>query len=52
MTRLEIEKFRNRIHRRIRGEFTVQERQRYEDAKEIYNTIVKNNGGKNPLFGF
>lgn len=51
MTRSEVERFHAGMSRRIRGEFTPQERERINRAKETYRIILKNNGGKNPIFG-
>ncbi len=52
MKKSEVEHFRLEMARRMRGDLTPQERHRIEQANETYNTIMKRNGGKNPLFGF
>lgn len=52
MTREEIMRFRREMARRMRGEFTPREREHYSRAKTTYETILNNNGGKNPILGY
>jgi len=52
MSRNDVRRFRANVSRQIRGEFTPRERELYHFAKETYETILKNNGGKNPILGF
>lgn len=52
MTMREIEHFRAKLSRRLRGQLTKREQEQLDSAKETYNTIIENNGGKNPLLGF
>lgn len=51
MSREDIKRFRSGIARRMSGDFTPQERERYNRAKNTYDVIIKNNGGKNPILG-
>lgn len=55
MTKDEIIHFRNELERRVRGEFTQSEindiRHENEKRERIYNQIMANCGGKNPIFG-
>ena len=50
MTREEIKKFRAEMSRRMKGDFTPRELQLAKSRNEVYQTILKRNGGKNPLF--
>ena len=50
MTNADVMRFHNRMARRMRGEFTQHELALYEQAKRTYEHILKNNGGKNPIF--
>lgn len=52
MTREDVTNFRREIARRMRGEFTPQERMRYVRAENAYKAVIKNNGGKNPILGY
>lgn len=52
MTREEIKRFRHELARRMRGEFTPSERERFNKANNTYNAIINNNGGKNPILGY
>ncbi len=52
MTIEDIRRFRKEIARRMRGDLTEEERTRWRQAQETYNTIIQNNGGKNPILGF
>jgi hypothetical protein len=51
MTAEEIRHFRTEVTRRMSGKFTTKERERIRSRKEVYDTILERNGGKNPLFG-
>lgn len=51
MTSEDIKRFRSGIARRMRGDFTPQERNYLKRAKDSYDAIIKNNGGKNPILG-
>lgn len=48
----EVRSFHMEMARRISGEFTSQEREQAECRQKVYETVIKQNGGKNPLFGF
>ena len=50
MTREEIKHFQAQMSRKMKGAFTPYERELYNRAKESYDLILKNNGGKNPFF--
>jgi hypothetical protein len=52
MTREEVERFHANMARKMRGDFTPLERERYAKRTEVYQTILQRNGGKNPLFRF
>lgn len=52
MTREEVNNFHREMARRMRGEFTPQERERFSRAKSTYEAILKSNGGKNPILGY
>ncbi len=52
MTREEVEHFHREMARKMNGDFTPRERELYERAKQTYEIILKNNGGKNPFFEF
>lgn len=52
MTREEVERFRAEMRRKMNGDFTPRERELYERAQRTYEIILKNHGGKNPLFEF
>lgn len=49
MTTEDICRFRKEMSRKIRGEFTAAERERYDRARRVYAQIISNNGGKNPI---
>lgn len=51
MTNADVMRFHNRLARRMRGDFTRHERAMYDQAKHTYESILKNNGGKNPILG-
>lgn len=51
MTGAEILHFRSEMSRRLRGELSPNERQRKERALKTYNSILKRNGGRNPILG-
>lgn len=55
MTRDEIKRFRCELARRMRGDFTPQEKERMLSDKElnrrVYEQIIANCGGKDPIFG-
>lgn len=46
----DIRRFRSEMERKLKGEFTLKERERMSIAVESYRAIIKNNGGINPLF--
>ena len=50
MTHAEIVRFRKEMERRLRGELTSEERERIERRKMVYESVLKHNDGKNPLF--
>lgn len=52
MSRDDVRRFRTKVVRQIRGEFSPRERKLYREAKETYEMILKNNGGRNPIIGF
>lgn len=52
MTGKEVEHFLVEMSRRLRGELSVSEKQRIERRGKVYSTILKHNGGKNPILGF
>lgn len=52
MSKEDVKRFCDNVSRHMKGEYTGTERQRFEQAKKTYDTIIKNNGGKNPIFGF
>jgi len=52
MTREEVMRFLSEMSRRMSGNLTPLERDRSKHAKETYNAIIKNNGGKNPILGY
>lgn len=43
-------RFQRDMARRMRGEFTPEEKERLKRAQSSYQIILKNHGGKNPLF--
>ena len=51
MTREEVRHFHSEMSRKMNGDFTPRERKLYQMAKNNYEIILKNNGGKNPIFG-
>ncbi len=52
MSKDDVKRFYDTLARQMRGEHTLQEREMYHKAKESYEEILKNNGGKNPILGF
>lgn len=56
MTQDEIRQFRLEMLRRMKGNFTEEERRAAQKRKrrmeEVANRIMKNNGGKNPILGY
>ena len=56
MTQDEIRQFRLEMLRRMKGNFTEEERcaaqKRKRRMEEVANRIMKNNGGKNPILGY
>ncbi len=52
MSREEVKAFHAEMERKMRGEFTPRERELYRNAKKTYDSYLKSNGGKNPIFNF
>lgn len=56
MSLTEIKIFRKEMSRRMRGEFSPQEKKHHRENASInqtvYKRIISNNGGKNPILGF
>ncbi|MDE6498230.1 MAG: hypothetical protein K2L21_06180 [Muribaculaceae bacterium] len=52
MSEDDVKRFYDNLERQMRGEHTRQERELYDKAKESYETILQNNGGKNPILGY
>ena len=50
MSREEVSAFRAKMERKMRGEYTPRERELYRNAKKTYDSYLKANGGKNPIF--
>lgn len=50
MTRAEAVCFRREMLRRMHGDLTERERAQLEWREKVYAEILRNNGGKNPLF--
>lgn len=51
MSREEVKNFHAKMSRRMRGDYTLTERQQIRRIKQVYTDILKSNGGKNPLLG-
>ncbi len=52
MTAKEVKEFCMGVARRRRGELTSAERKYRESREKVYQTVLSQNGGKNPLFNF
>lgn len=52
MNNNDVKRFLDGMARRMRGEFTPEERERIAEQKKVYDTILKHNGGKNPILGY
>ena len=50
MSREEVNHFHREIDRRMRGDFTIAEKERIIERRNVYKTIMRRNGGRNPLF--
>lgn len=55
MSPAEIKIFRSEMSRRMKGEFTPEEKVRFRKNaiinRTVYTRIISNNGGKNPILG-
>ncbi len=51
MTDEDVRRFYARLKRQMEGDFTPSEREQYKRAKRAYETVLRNNGGKNPILG-
>lgn len=51
MNREEVKHFQNEMTRRMNGDFTPRERELAKNRNQVYQAVLKRNGGKNPLFG-
>lgn len=51
MSKNDVQKFCSNMARYMKGNVTTRERKLYKDATKTYETVLKNNGGKNPIFG-
>lgn len=56
MSPQEVERFRVEMKRRMRQEFSPQEIIKIETVnrrrQSVYQQVIRNNGGKNPILGF
>lgn len=52
MSHEDVDRFRENLLRRLRGDYTRREKELYERRKKTYNEYMKANGGKNPIFDF
>ncbi|MDE6715220.1 MAG: hypothetical protein K2J74_01930 [Muribaculaceae bacterium] len=52
MSKEDVKRFCDNVSRHMKKEYTGAERMRFEQAKKTYESIIKNNGGKNPILGF
>ena len=51
MSQRDVRRFYSNMYRLLKGDLTPREIALYNTAKETYETIIRNNGGKNPILG-